>query len=57
VATSHYCNGKWRTGAVAECSNHTRLDRKQTTVYDRSVESPKPSTSTSTESSGSSGNN
>lgn len=45
VATSHYCDGKWRAGPVAECRRHRRLDRKQTTVYDRSDESAPPSTS------------
>jgi hypothetical protein len=58
MATSHFCNGKWRSGAVADCARHKRLDLKQTTVYARSVESggkapsesPKPSSSSSDDS-------
>ena len=33
MATSHFCNGKWRPGPVADCSKHTRLSKKQTSVY------------------------
>lgn len=33
MATSHYCNGKWRDGTVAECPKHTGLSKKQTSVY------------------------
>lgn len=39
MATSHLCNGKWRPGAVAECPKHTRLGRKQPSVY-RSGDTP-----------------
>ena len=39
MATSHFCQGKWRSGPVSACSRHKRLDKKQTTVYDRSIES------------------
>ena len=30
MATSHYCNGKWRAGSLASCPRHKKLDRKQT---------------------------
>ena len=53
MATSHYCDGKWRPGTLAECDRHKRLDKKQSTVYDRSVEGPKASSSTSSSSSSS----
>ena len=33
MATSHYCNGKWRDGTVAECPKHKGLSKKQTSVY------------------------
>jgi len=33
MATSHLCNGKWRPGPVAECPKHTRLSKKQPSVY------------------------
>jgi len=34
MATSHLCsNGKWRPGTVAECPKHTRLSKKQSSVY------------------------
>ena len=33
MTTSHLCNGKWRPGPVVECSKHTRLSKKQTSVY------------------------
>lgn len=33
MATSHYCNGKWREGTVASCPKHTKLSRKQPSVY------------------------
>ena len=52
MATSHYCDGKWRSGTVAECDRHKRLDKNQTSVYARSSESG-PSESGSGESSGS----
>jgi len=49
MATSHYCNGKWRDGSVAACPRHNRLDRKQQSVY-RS-ESDRDATSTTDSSS------
>ena len=33
MATSHLCNGKWRPGPVAACPKHTRLSKKQPSVY------------------------
>jgi hypothetical protein len=33
VATSHYCNGKWRDGPVAACPKHKGLSKKQPSVY------------------------
>jgi len=51
MATSHYCNGKWRPGPLVECSRHKRLDKKQTSVYARASE---PGSSASSGSSGSS---
>ena len=33
MATSHLCNGKWRPGPVSACSKHTRLSKKQPSVY------------------------
>lgn len=33
MATSHFCNGKWRPGTVASCPKHTSLSRKQPSVY------------------------
>ncbi len=33
MATSHYCNGKWRDGTVAACPKHKGLSKKQTSVY------------------------
>lgn len=45
MATSHLCNGKWRPGPVAECPKHTRLGRKQPSVY-RSGDAPAGSGST-----------
>ena len=53
MATSHYCNGKWRSGTVAECHRHRPLDMKQSTVYNRSTESGSNNASDSGESSGS----
>lgn len=33
MATSHLCNGKWKPGPVAECSKHTKLSKKQPSVF------------------------
>jgi len=33
MTTSHFCHGKWKPGTVAACSKHTRLSKKQTSVY------------------------
>ena len=33
MATSHFCNGKWRDGPVAACPKHTKLSKKQPSVY------------------------
>ena len=33
MATSHYCDGKWRSGPVSACPRHTKLAKKQTNVY------------------------
>ena len=33
MATSHMCHGKWRPGPVADCPKHTRLSKKQPSVY------------------------
>ncbi len=33
MTTSHFCDGKWKPGPVAACSKHTRLSKKQTSVY------------------------
>lgn len=33
MATSHYCEGKWREGSVASCDRHTKLSKTQTNVY------------------------
>jgi len=33
MATSHFCGGKWRPGPVADCPKHTRLSKKQKSVY------------------------
>jgi len=33
MTTSHFCNGKWRPGPVVACSKHTRLSKKQSSVY------------------------
>ena len=38
MATSHFCNGKWRAGSLAECNRHKRLDQRQVTVYNRESE-------------------
>ncbi len=33
MATSHYCNGKWRDGPVSACPRHKQKDRKQPSVF------------------------
>lgn len=33
MATSHFCNGKWRDGTVASCPKHRKLSKKQPSVY------------------------
>jgi hypothetical protein len=33
MPTSHFCGGKWRPGPVADCPKHTRLSKKQKSVY------------------------
>ncbi len=33
MATSHYCNGKWRDGPVSDCPHHKQKDRKQPSVF------------------------
>jgi hypothetical protein len=42
VATSHYCNGKWRPGTVAACPKHTALSKRQPSVYRTPDEGPAP---------------
>ncbi len=54
MTTSHLCDGKWKPGPVVECPKHTRLSKKQTSVY-RSGESSDPSSGSSGEGSESSG--
>lgn len=39
MATSHYCDGKWRDGTVSECPKHKKLSARQPTVH-RGVGSP-----------------
>jgi hypothetical protein len=39
MPTSHFCGGKWRPGPVADCPKHTRLSKKQKSVY-RSGDGP-----------------
>jgi len=38
MTTSHLCKDKWRPGPVADCPKHTRLSKKQHSVF-RSPES------------------
>jgi hypothetical protein len=52
VATSHYCNGKWRPGTVAACPKHTALSKRQPSVYRTPEEGPAPSKGGSGPSSG-----
>jgi hypothetical protein len=33
MTTSHLCKGKWKLGPLEECSKHTRLSKKQVSVY------------------------
>lgn len=58
MATSHYCNGKWRDGTLAECDKHTLLAKRQPNVYrgvgDPGGRSSKPPKSSSKGSGGSS---
>lgn len=54
MATSHYCNGKWRDGTVAECPKHTGLSKKQTSVYRSPDKDPSSKDSTSKDSGSSS---
>lgn len=44
MSTSHLCGTKWRPGPVAECPKHTRLSKKQVSVY-RSGDDPGGSSS------------
>lgn len=39
MATSHYCNGKWRDGPVSACPKHKKLSARQPTVH-RGVGTP-----------------
>lgn len=55
MATSHFCNGKWREGPVAACPKHTKLSRKQPSVYATSDGSESSSSSGGSSSGGSSG--
>lgn len=55
MATSHFCNGKWRDGPVAACPKHTKLSKKQPSVYassDGGEPSSSPSASSSNSASG-----
>jgi len=54
MTTSHFCNGKWKPGPVAACSKHTRLSKKQTSVY-RSGDEREASSGSGSKDSGSSG--
>ncbi len=33
MTTSHLCNGKWKPGPLEDCPKHTRLSKKQPSVY------------------------
>jgi hypothetical protein len=44
MTTSHLCKGKWTPGPVAECPKHTRLSKKQHSVF-RSPDGDGPSSS------------
>lgn len=57
MATSHFCNGKWRPGTVASCPKHTQLSKTQPSVYRTTDEkgTEKSSSSSTSESSGPSG--
>lgn len=44
MSTSHLCGSRWRPGPVADCPKHTRLSRKQKSVY-RSGDDPGGSSS------------
>jgi len=54
MTTSHFCDGKWKPGPVAACSKHTRLSKKQTSVY-RSGDKTESSSGSGSDDSGSSG--
>ncbi len=54
MTTSHFCDGKWKPGPVVACSKHTRLSKKQTSVY-RSGDESDPSSGSGGEGSDSSG--
>ena len=55
LATSHLCtNGKWKPGPVADCPKHTRLSKKQPSVYKSREDSGSGSKSDSGSSVGSS---
>jgi hypothetical protein len=43
MATSHFCKGKWKPGPIEECPKHTRLSRKQISVYRSRDDGDKPS--------------
>lgn len=55
VATSHFCNGKWRPGTVASCPKHTSLSRKQPSVYRTPEQGRAPSSGDSSSGDSSSG--
>jgi hypothetical protein len=46
MATSHYCNGKWKPGPVSACPKHKRLDPKRQSVF-RSADKSESSSSDS----------
>ena len=55
MATSHYCDGKWRDGTVAACPKHKGLSKKQTSVYRSPDKDQAASTSDSSSGDSSSG--
>lgn len=55
MTTSHLCNGKWKPGPLVACSKHTRLSKKQTSVFRRDDGAGSDSGSAGSESSGGSG--
>ena len=54
MATSHYCNGKWRDGPLSDCPKHAKLSSTQATVH-RGKGSPGGLSSKEPKSSGSAG--